>query len=227
MAGDQDDIGSAGKSVALEHRDTSEDGRRYSPSIARNKDIIAEVFERLMPLRGHVLEIASGTGEHGADMTERFADLHWVYTDVDEISIASQAAWARAAGTGSRLTGPFRLDASKPDWGEAEQVGPYDGVFCANMIHIAPFAAAEGLLAGAGRVLKPGGRLFLYGPFARNGAIAESNARFSDDLKRRDADWGVRDLDRDIIPLAKRAGLRLVETVEMPANNLSVIFERA
>lgn len=94
------------------------------------------------------------------------------------------------------------------------------------MIHIAPFEAAQGLIAGAGRLLRPGGRLMLYGPFARDGDIAPSNARFSEDLKRRDPSWGVRDLDREIQPLAKSAGLSLIHVMEMPANNLSVVFQR-
>ena len=97
---------------------------------------------------------------------------------------------------------------------------------CINMIHISPFAATEGLLRGAGRLLKPGGHLFLYGPYARNGEIAASNAAFSENLKSRDPAWGVRDLDRDIVPLAAEAGLRLKEVIAMPANNFSVIFER-
>ena len=104
---------------------------------------------------------------------------------------------------------------------------PWDGLFCANMIHIAPFAAAIGLIGGAGRLLRPGGRLMIYGPFARNGEIAPSNARFSEDLTRRDPSWGVRDLDLDVLPLAEQAGLKLVNVVDMPANNLSVVFEKS
>ena len=102
----------------------------------------------------------------------------------------------------------------------------YDALACINMIHIAPFEAAQGLLAGAGRLLKPGGKLFLYGPYARQGEIAPSNARFSDALKQRDARWGVRDLDLEIVPLAAQHGFRLEHVIEMPANNLSVIFKR-
>ena len=227
MSDDRDDIGSAGKSVALEQRGTGEDGRRYSPSAARNREPIAEVFARVMPLDGRVLEIASGTGEHGAWMTERFGALRWIYSDLDEMSRDSQRAWVRLAASGDRLAGPYAIDASSDDWGAAEHLAPLDGIFCANMIHIAPFEAAEGLLRGAGRLLRPGGKLFLYGPFARNGAIAESNARFSEDLKRRDPDWGVRDLDRALLPLAEAAGLALETVIDMPANNSSVIFRRA
>ena len=227
MSKDRDDIGSADKSVALEQRDTGEDGRRYSPSVARNREPIAEVFARVMPLDGRVLEIASGTGEHGAWMTERFDALRWTYSDLDEMSRDSQRAWVQLAPSGERLTGPYTIDASADDWGKAEALAPLDGMFCANMIHIAPIEAAAGLLRGAGRLLRPGGKLFLYGPFARNGAIAGSNARFSENLKRRDPAWGVRDLDRELMPLAVAAGLELETVVDMPSNNSSVIFRRA
>ncbi|WP_084419377.1 DUF938 domain-containing protein [Henriciella litoralis] len=222
----QDDIGSSGKSVALEARETAEDGRRYSPSAARNKDVLADVIAANMPVAGHILEIASGTGEHGAHFVSRFPSLQWSYTDLDEMSLASQRAWARLAEGAERLHGPLKVDASQDHWGEAENPSTYDGLFCANMIHIAPFAAARGLLTGAGRLLRTGGRLMLYGPFAREGQIAPSNARFSEDLQRRDPDWGVRDLDLDIVPIAEAASLCLFDVIEMPANNLSVIFEK-
>ncbi|WP_084400047.1 DUF938 domain-containing protein [Henriciella aquimarina] len=226
MGEDRDDIGSRGKSVALEQRNTGVDGRRFSPSVARNAGPIGDVFAAHMPLEGRVLEIASGTGEHGALMVERFPGLAWIYSDIDDMSRASQAAWVQHAGADRRLSGPLEIDASQPGWGEIETAPPLEAIFCTNMVHIAPFAAAEGLIAGAGRRLAPGGKLFLYGPFAREGEIAPSNARFSEDLKRRDPSWGVRDLDRDILPLAAAAGLSLETVVDMPANNLSVIFRK-
>lgn len=215
----------SGQPLALEQRDETNDGRRFSPSIGRNKDVVRDAFFRLMPGRNHVLEIASGTGEHGAHISSASADLHWTYSDIDAVSQASQAAW-RAFVDHDRLSGPLTIDTTTSDWGEAETRAGWDGLFCANMIHIAPFAAAEGLIAGAGRLLRSGGRLLLYGPFSRNGEIAPSNARFSDDLKRRDPSWGVRDLDVEIVPLAAAAGLVLAELIEMPANNLSVAFEK-
>lgn len=214
----------SGQPLALEQRGLSEDGRRFSPSTGRNKDVVREAFLKLMPRRGRVLEIASGTGEHGAHISDAVPDLSWTYSDIDPASQASQAAWRAHAGH-DHLLGPLTVDTTEPDWGEAEQTAPWDGLFCANMIHIAPFSAAEGLMAGAGRLLRSGGRLMLYGPFARRGGIAPSNARFSEDLKRRDQSWGVRDLDIEILPLAQAAGLSLAEVLEMPANNLSVVFE--
>ncbi|MFN3214378.1 MAG: DUF938 domain-containing protein [Henriciella sp.] len=216
----------SGQPLALEKRETTEDGRRFSPSTGRNKDVVREAFLSLMPLSGAILEIASGTGEHGAHITEQAPDLIWTYSDIDAASRASQAAW-RDHQAHDRLQGPLTIDTTRPHWGDAERQAPWDGLYCANMVHIAPFAAADGLIAGAGRLLRPGGRLMLYGPFARNGEIAPSNARFSDDLKRRDQSWGVRDLDRDLVPLAVRAGLQLIAVLDMPANNLSVVFEKS
>lgn len=215
----------SGQPLALEKRETTDDGRRFSPSIGRNKDVVRDTFLVTMPRTGRILEIASGTGEHGAHITAAATTLSWTYSDIDPVSQASQSAW-RVHQAHDRLSGPMKLDTTTDHWGQAEEQTPWDGLFCANMVHIAPFAAAKGLMAGAGRVLRPGGRLMIYGPFARQGAIATSNAHFSEDLKRRDPRWGVRDLDLDILPLAEQAGLELIKTVDMPANNLSVVFQR-
>ncbi|MEM5517758.1 DUF938 domain-containing protein [Henriciella sp. AS95] len=223
---ENDDIGSSGKAVALEARETAQDGRRYSPSAGRNKAVICEVLAEKLPSRANVLEVASGTGEHGAHFVAAMPELRWTYSDLDEISLASQASWTAYEDFDGRLSGPVALDASSLDWGAVERQDSWDAIFCANMIHIAPFAAVEGLFAGAGRLLSPSGRLVLYGPFARDGDIAESNARFRDSLRQRDPSWGVRDLDRDLLPLAERARLQLVEVVDMPANNNIVIFEK-
>ncbi|MBU2606037.1 MAG: DUF938 domain-containing protein [Alphaproteobacteria bacterium] len=213
------------KPVALEARETGEDGRRFSPSVARNREPIRDVFAQHVARDGRVLEIASGTGEHGAFLTDELTGLEWTYSDVDAHSRVSQAAWV-AAATHDRLYGPLALDASLPDWGEAEAEPPWDVVVSINMVHIAPMSAVEGLFAGAGRLLKPKGRLFVYGPFGRDGIMAPSNARFSEDLKRRDLEWGVRDLNMELLPLASLADLILLDVIEMPANNLAVMFER-
>ena len=215
----------SGQPVTLEQRGAADDGRKFSPSTGRNKDVVRDTFLAHMPTAGRVLEIASGTGEHGAHIAESAPDLVWTYSDIDPDGQTSQSAWAAHAGHG-RLRGPLSLDTTETDWGTAEQAASWDALFCANMIHIAPFEAAEGLMAGAGRLLRPGGRLMLYGPFARNGGIAPSNAAFRENLQRRDPRWGVRDLELEILPLTSAAGLSLVEAVAMPANNLSVIFEK-
>ncbi|MEL6387850.1 MAG: DUF938 domain-containing protein [Pseudomonadota bacterium] len=212
-----------GRPVALEARMAGQDGRRSSPSIARNRDVVRDAFLTSATRSGHVLEIASGTGEHGSHIADAAPDLHWSYSDLDADSRDSQAAWA-AAAVHNRLHGPFIIDASETVWPAVEGQA-FNAIFCANMVHIAPFAATKGLLAGASRHLAAEGKLFLYGPFARDGVIAPSNQAFSQSLKQRNPDWGVRDLDRDLVPLAETVGLRLANVIDMPANNLSVIFE--
>jgi len=212
--------------VALEDRGESGDGRRYSPSAARNRDPILSVLKDLLPEKAAVLEIASGTGEHGAWFTQHLPGLDWTYSDIDPESLVSQRAW-RAAQSHVRLHGPLIIDASTHDWGAGERAGSWQALYSANMVHIAPFAAAEGLFRGAGRLLAPDGKLILYGPFARNGEIAPSNAAFSENLKARNPHWGVRDLDLGLAPLARSAGLALEKVREMPANNLIAMFRRA
>lgn len=211
--------------VALETRTQSDDGRRYSPSTARNREPIRDVLSLWVTSPARILEIASGTGEHGAFVTASLDGLDWTYSDIDAESLASQAAW-RVLDTTARLHGPLVIDASSPDWSAAQAASGWDAVFCANMVHIAPWSAAVGLFRGAGRLLKPGGQLILYGPFARRGDIAPSNAAFDASLKSRNPDWGVRDLERDLVPLAAEAGLVLQSDIEMPANNLTVSFRK-
>lgn len=212
--------------VALEAREDGGDGRRYSPSTARNREAIRDVLRAHLTLPARAFEVASGTGEHGAFLVEALPGLDWTYSDIDEESLESQRAW-QAASASPHLHGPLKINASAPNWGDAETAGAWDVIFSANMVHIAPFDAAAGLIAGAGRLLKQGGRLVLYGPFARNGVIAPSNAAFDDSLKGRDTRWGVRDLDKELVPLAKTAGMLLESVVEMPANNLTVFFRKA
>ncbi|MDJ0920919.1 MAG: DUF938 domain-containing protein [Henriciella sp.] len=214
-----------GQPVALEPRTMAGDGRRYSPSTGRNKDAVRQVFLDHVLTAGNVLEIASGTGEHGVHITQAAPDLHWTYSDIDPDGRASQAAW-RGVVEHDRLKGPLIIDTTVADWSQAHVTAGFDAIFCANMIHIAPFAAATGLLRGASALLPVQGRLVLYGPFARRGEMAPSNARFSDDLKRRDPAWGVRDLDLEIEPVATEVGFTLRQVIEMPANNLTVVFER-
>lgn len=211
--------------VALEDRGEGGDGRRYSPSAARNREPIRDALKAHLSMPARVLEIASGTGEHGAFLVSELPGVEWTYSDIDPPSLESQRAW-KAAAQSERLHGPLEINAAQSDWGEAEQMGAWDAIFSANMVHIAPFEAAEGLITGAGRLLKPGGMLVLYGPFAQNGVIAPSNAAFHESLKSRDVRWGVRDLDLDLAPLAGKVGLRLAKVIEMPANNLMVVFQK-
>lgn len=214
------------KPAALETRDQTSDGRRASPSVARNRDAIRDVLAGLLPSPGHVLEIASGTGEHGLHVTAALPGLRWTFSDPDGEARASISAWIAHAGGSDRRLGPLDLRTDRKTWSDALQGETFDAVFCANMIHIAPWTATVGLIAGAATCLAPGGQLILYGPFARGGVMAPSNVRFSEDLKRRDPAWGVRDLDREIMPLAADHGLSLDRTIAMPANNLTVVLTR-
>ncbi len=214
------------KEIALEARET-EGARLFSPSAARNKQAIAEAFAALMPPQGRILEIGAGTGEHGVTISKALPDLEWQPSDPDPTSRASIAAWAEAEG-GGRVMPPLMIDVTAPAWWHEvpAALAPLSGLVSINMIHIAPFTAAEGLFAGARALLGEDGGLFLYGPFKRQGETAESNHRFDASLKGRDPSWGVRDLDIGIVPLAERNGLSLEAVREMPANNLSVVFKR-
>jgi len=211
------------REIALEAR-TAENARLFSPSAARNRDAIRDVFLKHMPKSGRIVEVGSGTGEHAVHLGAAAPSLAFLPGDPDASSRASIAAWAAHYGL-KNVAPPHAVDVALPDW--QSDFAPCDGVLSINMIHIAPFDAARGLIAGAGVLLKPAGRLFLYGPFARNGAhTAPSNEAFDQSLKSRNPLWGVRDLDREIAPLATAAVLKLVAIEAMPANNFSVIFEK-
>jgi SAM-dependent methyltransferase len=192
------------------------------PAAERNKTPILEVLGRVLPPTGTLLEIASGTGQHAAHFAEHLSG--WVIqpSDIDSENLESIEAWVADARL-PNLRRPFRLDVLAADWG----VGLVDAVYCANMIHIAPPACTAGLVAGAGRHLNGGGHFVLYGPFRMGGEhTAPSNAAFDADLRARNPAFGVRDLE-DVQSGAAAAGLTLIERVAMPANNWTLIFERA
>lgn len=194
---------------------------RHAPATARNREPILAVLAPILPSRGLLLEISSGTGEHAAFMAPRLpAGIDWQPTDLDPANLADIDAHARASGCG-RIRPAVVLDTTAPRW----PVAAADAMLCCNMIHIAPWAAAEGLFAGAARTLPPGAPLVLYGPYRRDGAhTAPSNAAFDDWLQARNPAWGVRCLDSEVTPLAARHGFRRESVAEMPANNLTVVF---
>jgi SAM-dependent methyltransferase len=198
------------------------DRRLYFPHVARNREPILEVLQRVLPRQGLVLEIASGGGEHAAYFAENLPGLRWQPTDANSEMFESIAAYRAAAGV-ANLLAPLHLDVTSQQW----PLERADAMVCCNMIHIAPWAATEGLIAGAGRTLAGGGLLYLYGPYKIDGRhTAPSNQDFDTRLRAQDPQWGVRDLT-DVASLAKRHGFELAETIAMPANNLSVIFRRA
>jgi SAM-dependent methyltransferase len=200
----------------------TDDPRQYAPSAARNRDPIWSVLQPQLPPRGMVLEVASGSGEH----TVHFArlagpDIVFQPSDPDATARASIDAWALAAGL-TNVKPAAALDAAADAW----PIARADVVLCINMIHISPWSATVGLVRGAARVLPPGGLLFLYGPYRRGGAqTAPSNLAFDQDLRRRNPAWGVRDLEA-VADLAAQAGFGDPGIVEMPANNLSLLFRR-
>ncbi len=198
-----------------------EDARRYAPSVARNKDAIAGVLARYLPSSGLVLEIASGSGEHAVHFASSFPALVFQPTDPSEEALASIAAWRQETAL-PNMRAPLALDVTAAPW----PINYADAVTCINMIHIAPWEATLGLVAGAARIIPPGGLLFLYGPYKRAGQhTAPSNAEFDASLRERDARWGVRDLET-VAAEATAMGFAAPMIEAMPANNLSLIFRR-
>jgi len=206
----------------------SADGRLDAPAFHRNHEAIAAVLDSfLLGKTGNVLEIGSGTGQHSVAFTSRLPAITWWPTDLNDNHLRSIAAWGAHAKL-NNVRPPVRFDASEADWPLATLGLPaqFIAMFCANVIHIAPWAVAESLFAGAGRHLAGGGQLFLYGPFKRDGAHnAPSNAAFDESLRSRNPEWGVRDT-ADLRKLAAMNGLRLAQMSEMPSNNAILIFER-
>lgn len=196
--------------------------RRFAPAVLRNRDPILDVLRSHLPPRGLVLEIASGSGEHAVHFAQALGpDLVFQPSDPDAEARASIDAWAAEAGL-VHIRPALALDAAAEAWA----VEMADAVVCINMIHISPWIATEGLMRNAGKVLGIGGLLYLYGPFRRVGQqIAPSNERFDADLRARNPEWGVRDLE-DVAELARMAGFGEPIVVDMPANNLSLIFRR-
>jgi SAM-dependent methyltransferase len=211
-------------------RPTTPDGGLDAPAFHRNHQPIWAVLEKFLKGRyGDVLEAGSGTGQHVVHFARHSPDITWWPSDLSDAHLKSIAAWRKAAGL-PNIRAPQRIDLSDPAWRVAAVDGSSPGkllaIFCANVIHIAPWRVAEGLISGAARQLRDDGRLFLYGPFKREGRhTAVSNAVFDTSLRSQDPEWGVRDVG-DVEKLAQGAGFELAGTFEMPANNLILMFRR-
>jgi hypothetical protein len=180
----------------------------------------------VLPAAGTVLEIASGTGEHAVWFAAQLPGLVFQPSDPDPDNCASIAAWTAFTGVGT-VRPPLAIDVTAPDWEKAPGV-PRDltAILCINMIHISPWAATLGLVRGAGALIAAGGVLYLYGAYKRGGShTAPSNASFDASLRARDPAWGVRDLEA-VTEAAAAAGFAPESVIEMPANNLSVVFRR-
>jgi len=206
----------------MDATDATPAGGLSSPAVARNTGPILEVLRAHLPERGRILEIAAGSGEHAVAFATALPGLGWTPSDPSADARASIAAWARAAGL-PNLREPIALDVLDPQsWPD----GPVQALVCINMIHISPWAATEGLMTLAGRVLRPGGLLALYGPYREAEVpLAPSNAAFDESLRSRDPSWGLRDRDA-VVARAKDEKLALTMRIEMPANNLMLLFRR-
>ena len=199
----------------------SDQTAKMAPAVARNREPILQVLRIVLPPSARVLEIASGTGEHAVWFSRALPTITWQPTDQDPMALKSIAAWRDIAGLPNLLP-PLSLDATAKTW----PVAGADAVVAINMVHIAPWTATQGLIAGAARVLSAGGLLFLYGPFREGGVhTGTGNAAFDVNLRAENSSWGIRDLD-DITALARRFGFTAPERMAMPANNLSVVFRR-
>lgn len=195
------------------------DARRHAPATARNRDAIVAELADILPATGTVLEIASGTGEHVAYFADRFPALDWQPSDPEPAALASIASWT--AGLGNVAT-PIAIDATEAGW----PVARADALLCVNMVHIAPWDATLGLMTGASAVLATGAPLILYGPYLRGDvATAPSNLEFDASLKSRDARWGLRSVE-DVRAAAEVRGLAFERLIEMPANNLMLVFRK-
>jgi hypothetical protein len=196
--------------------------RRSAPAALRNREPIAEILGEWLPRAGLVLEIASGSGEHAVYFAERFPALEWQPSDVHPDALSSIAAW-REASRRPNLRAPLVIDAASAAW----PIDRADAVLSINMVHISPWASALGLIEGAVRLLSLGAPLMMYGPWLKDDvATAPSNLDFDADLKRRDAEWGLRRVE-DFAAEAERRGLRLAAVRSMPANNLMLLLRRA
>jgi len=197
------------------------DHRRSAPHVARNAGPIAEVLKGVLPARGLVLEVASGTGEHVLHFAREFPKLLWQPSDPEPAALRSIEAWRAEAGLFNLLPA-VSLDARAADWG----VAAADAILAINMVHISPWPATQGLMRGAGRLLEQGAPLYLYGAYRQAGVeTAPSNVAFDESLRARDAEWGLRDLD-DIVAEAESNGFSLESVTPMPANNLSVVLRK-
>lgn len=197
------------------------DHREHAPAAERNKDAILAVLRNVLPAQGHVLEIASGTGQHVAHFAQSLPGLTFQPSDADDRLFSSIAAWADAAGL-ANVRKPLALDVIEGPWPDTR----VDAVLCFNMIHISPWAATPALMRGAASVLGEGAPLVLYGPYRRaDRPTAPSNLAFDADLKARNPAWGLRALE-DVAAEAEAAGLSLDDVIEMPANNLIVVFRK-
>lgn len=203
------------------------DRRQYAPATQRNREAIAAVLQEYLPSQGSILEIASGTGEHACFFAPLFTPRWWITSDPNPLCRESILAWQEHQGLNS-LRPPLDLNVQSPVWPVEQEIlpEPIAALVAINLIHISPWESCLGLLAGANRILPKGGVLYLYGPY-RQAVVptALSNEAFDQSLQSRNPAWGLRHLE-DVTAEAEKRNLISKVVVPMPANNLSVIFEK-
>ncbi len=202
-----------------------DDARQYAPATERNREHILKVLKRVLPPTGNILEIASGTGEHSVFFSPHLQPRHWIPSEPNPMLRDSIMAWQKH-NPSDNLHPPFDIDARESVWAvETEGIEIAD-IVNINMIHISPWSTCLGMMAGAGRLLPTGGVLYLYGPYKQGGQhTGTSNLAFDESLRAQNYEWGIRNLE-DVIATAEKEGLQFVEIVQMPANNLSVVFHK-
>ena len=200
--------------------------QRYAPATERNREAILAVLQGCLPNQGTVLEIASGTGQHAAFFAPHLTQRYWLPTDMDPINLASIVAWREEADAGNLLP-PRQLDVRDPVWLiDCDLPAPISAIVNINMLHISPWSCCQALFASAAETLNQGGVVMLYGPFKRDGVhTAPSNAAFDEQLRSQDSAWGVRDLEA-VVEVAVEQEFACQNVIEMPANNLSVVFDK-
>ena len=200
--------------------------KRYAPATERNREAILAVLQDYLPDNGTVLEIASGTGQHAVFFAQHFASLYWLPTDLDANNLASINAWHEEADAPNLLP-PRQLDVRDSAWAiDGDLPAPVSAIVNINMLHISPWSCCGALFVGAAEVLDQGAVVMLYGPFKRDGLhTAASNAAFDEQLRSQNAEWGVRDLEA-VVDVAMGQGFACQKVIEVPANNLSVVFDK-
>ncbi|MFM7602019.1 MAG: DUF938 domain-containing protein [Pseudanabaena sp.] len=204
-----------------------QDARQYAPATLRNREVILETLLQILPPVGNILEISSGTGEHAVYFAPHLQPRQWIPSDLNPIAISSITAWQKYYPS-PNLLAPLKIDVTEPDWHRHPQLQNQDiqAIININMIHIAPWTACLGMMSGANKILPEGGLLYLYGAYKQNGKhTAPSNADFDASLRNQNPEWGVRDLEA-VIDVATAQKLVLQTVQPMPANNLSVIFQK-
>jgi len=200
--------------------------KRSAPATERNREAILSILQNYLPNQGTVLEIASGTGQHAVFFAQQLTPRFWLPTDLDPTNVASIAAWREEADAANLLL-PRQLDVRDVAWLiDCDLPSPISAIVNINMLHISPWSCCEALFAGAAEVLNQSGVVILYGPFKRDGLhTAPSNAAFDEQLRSQDSAWGVRDL-KAVVDIAVEQGFACQNVIEMPVNNLSVVFDK-